>query len=62
MHYDFCSIHKTLRVTPAMAAGVTDHVWSVADIVAMIEAAEPPPAKRGPYRKRADLLGEETAA
>jgi integrase len=30
MHY-FCRIHKTLRITPAMAAGVTDHVWSVAD-------------------------------
>jgi IS1 family transposase len=53
MHYNFCRIHKTLRITPAMAAGVTDHVWDVADIVSMIEAAEPAPAKRGPYRKRA---------
>jgi hypothetical protein len=34
-----------------MAAGVTDHVWNVADIVSMIEAAEPAPAKRGPYKK-----------
>jgi hypothetical protein len=41
MHYNFCRIHKTLRITPAMAAGVTDHVWSVADVVSMIEAAEP---------------------
>jgi IS1 family transposase len=53
MHYNFCRIHKTLRITPAMAAGVTDHVWNVADIVAIIEAAEPAPAKRGPYKKRA---------
>jgi len=53
MHYNFCRIHKTLRITPAMAAGVTDHVWDVADIVSMIEAAEPLPAKRGPYQKRA---------
>ena len=53
MHYNFCRIHKTLRITPAMAAGVTDHVWDVADIVSMIEAAEPAPAKRGPYKKRA---------
>jgi len=53
MHYNFCRIHKTLRTTPAMAAGVTDHVWSVADIVAIIDAAEPVPAKRGPYKKRA---------
>jgi hypothetical protein len=35
------------------AAGVTDHVWSVADIVTIIEAAEPAPAKRGPYKKQA---------
>jgi hypothetical protein len=53
MHYNFCRIHKTLRITPAMAAGVTDHAWDVADIVSIIEAAEPAPAKRGPYRKRA---------
>jgi IS1 family transposase len=53
MHYNFCRIHKTLRITPAMAAGVTDHVWSVADIVSMIEANESAPAKRGPYKKRA---------
>lgn len=33
-------------------AGVTDHVWSAADIVAMIEAAEPAPTKRGPYKKQ----------
>jgi IS1 family transposase len=51
MHYNFCRIHKTLRITPAMAADVTDHVWSVADIVSIIEAAEMP-AKRGPYKKR----------
>jgi hypothetical protein len=53
MHYNFCRIHKTLRITPAMAAGVTDHVWSIHDIVAIIEAAEPAPAKRGPHRKQA---------
>lgn len=30
MHYlNFCRIHKTLRVTPAMEAGITDHLWSV---------------------------------
>ena len=39
MHYNFVRIHQTLRVTPAMAAGVTARLWSVADIVAMTEAA-----------------------
>jgi IS1 family transposase len=53
MHYNFCRIHKTLRITPAMAAGVTGHLWSVADIVAIIEAAEPASTKRGPYKKAA---------
>jgi hypothetical protein len=51
MHYNFCRIHKTLKITPAMAAGVTTTLWSVADIAVMVEAAEPPPATRGTYRK-----------
>ena len=38
MHYNFARIHKTLRVTPAMEAGVADHVWSIAEIVALIDA------------------------
>lgn len=35
MFYNFCRIHKTLRVTPAMAAGVTDHVWSLEEVVSL---------------------------
>jgi IS1 family transposase len=38
MHYNFCRIHQTLRVTPAMAAGVTDHVWDAADIAALLDS------------------------
>lgn len=37
MNYNFCRIHKTLRVTPAMAAGVTDKLWEISDVVAMLE-------------------------
>src|SRR5258706_11486497 len=37
MHYNFCRIHKTLRVTPAMAAGVTDRLWGIGDIVKVLE-------------------------
>lgn len=37
MHYNFARIHKTLRVTPAMAAGVSDHVWSFEEIVALTD-------------------------
>jgi IS1 family transposase len=52
-YYNFVRTHKTLRVTPAMAAGVTDRLWEMADLVAIVEAAEPKPAKRGSYKKRA---------
>ncbi len=34
MHYNFARIHKTLRVTPAMEAGVSTHVWTIEEIVA----------------------------
>ena len=32
-YYDFCRIHRSLRVTPAMAAGITDHIWSVRELL-----------------------------
>lgn len=38
--YNFIKIHRTLRVTPAMAAGVTDRLWEVADLVSLLEAEE----------------------
>ena len=53
--YNFVRIHKTLRVTPAMAAGVSDRLWEVADIVTLVEAAEAPAKKRGAYKKREAL-------
>jgi hypothetical protein len=37
MNYNFCRIHKTLRITPAMAAGVTDRLWEIGDIVKVLE-------------------------
>lgn len=50
--HNFCRIHKTLNVTPAMAAGITDTLWSLEDIAERIEANRPQPGKRGPYKKR----------
>jgi hypothetical protein len=52
MHYNFMRIHRTLRITPAMAAEVTDRLWSIEDIAAMIEASAPAPKKRGTYKPR----------
>lgn len=40
MHYNFCRVHKTLRVTPAMEAGLADHVWSLDEVVALLELRE----------------------
>ncbi len=37
MDYNFCRIHKTLRVTPAMEAGIADHPWSFEELVALLE-------------------------
>ncbi len=37
MHYNFCRIHQTLRVTPAMEVGIADHVWTLAELVGLLE-------------------------
>ena len=40
LHYNFARIHQTLRVTPAMEAGIADHVWSIDEIVALLDEGE----------------------
>ncbi len=59
--YNFVRIHKTLRVTPAMAAGLTDRLWEMKDIVALLEAQEAAdiPKKRGPYKPRVARIGSQ---
>jgi len=37
MYYNFCKVHQTLRVAPAMEAGLTDHVWSLQELVELLE-------------------------
>jgi hypothetical protein len=51
VYYNFARIHKTLRITPAMAAGLSDPVWSPEEIVMMADSYLPKPGKRGPYKK-----------
>ncbi len=50
--YNFVRIHSSLRVTPAMAAGVTERLWDMTDIVKLIDDVAPKPVPRGPYKKR----------
>jgi hypothetical protein len=52
MFYNFVRIHSTLRTSSAMAAGITDRLWEMADIVALIDAREEAPTRPATYRKR----------
>jgi hypothetical protein len=38
MYYNFVRVHKTLRVTPAMEAGIADHVWTMQELVSLLDA------------------------
>ena len=51
--YNWTRQHKAHKLSPAMAAGITDKLLSMSDLAEMIDAAVPKPGKRGPYRKRA---------
>lgn len=53
VHYNFCRMHKSLRMSPAMAAGVSDTLRDVEWIVSLIDARAPQPGPRGSYKKRA---------
>jgi IS1 family transposase len=52
VHYNFCRVHTTLRVSPAMAAGASDTLRDVEWIVSLIDARAPKPGPRGPYKKK----------
>ena len=52
VHYNFVRVHKSLRMTPAMAAGVSETLHDMEWIVGLIDARAPEPKKRGPYKKR----------
>jgi hypothetical protein len=53
MHYNFVPRHQTLRVSPAMEAGVTDHLWTIEDILSLVP--QPKAGPRGPYKKRKEV-------
>jgi IS1 family transposase len=49
--YNFARQHKAHKLSPAMAAGIADRLWSMEDIAALIDARAPKPGKRGPYKR-----------
>lgn len=52
VHYNFCRIHKTLKTSPAMAAGIADTLWSLENVIAKIAEMAPAPKPRGPYKTK----------
>ena len=50
--YNFARIHKTLRITPAMAAGLSASTWTLEDIITMADSYMSKPGKRRPCNKR----------
>lgn len=52
VHYNFVRVHKSLKITPAMAAGVSETLHDMEWIVGLIDANAPAPKKRGPYKPR----------
>ena len=51
-HYNFCRVHKTLKTTPAVASGITDHVWPLSELIGLLEQAENVSTRRGSYQPR----------
>jgi hypothetical protein len=54
MFYNFVRMHSTLRMSPAMAAGITDRLWEMSDIVALIDVRAEAPKRPATYRKRGE--------
>jgi hypothetical protein len=48
--YNYVRQHKAHKLSAAMAAGIADKLWSVADLAEMVDASLPKPRKRGPYK------------
>ena len=57
--YNYCRPHQTLKgKTPAMAAGLTDHVWKLPELIALLEEAENVPTTRGRYAKTRERVAD----
>jgi IS1 family transposase len=58
MHYNFCRVHQTLGTTPAVAAGVSDHVWKIDELIGLLDEAERMPVTRGRYAKTRSRISD----
>jgi hypothetical protein len=58
--YNFVKMHRTLKCSPAMAAGISAKLWSMDDIVKLIDAQAEAPKSRGPYKTKARLAAENS--
>jgi IS1 family transposase len=56
--YNFVRMHSTLRMSPAMAAGISGRLWDMSDIVALIDAREEAPKRPATYRKRTEAVAQ----
>ena len=56
--YNWIRIHKTLRVTPAMEAGLTDRLWTWDEVIAMMDEIAPKPGRPKSYKKRGEEISK----
>ncbi len=49
-HYNLCRVHEALRITPAMALGVTDHIWTIGELIEAATEPEPEGKRVGRFR------------
>jgi hypothetical protein len=62
-HYNFCRVHETLRTTPAVALGITDHVWSIGELIdAALKAVPFKPTPTAPDQRKQFRVIEEGRA
>jgi hypothetical protein len=48
-HFNLCRVHESLRITPAMAMGITDHIWTIGELVDAALADDNPAPQHGPF-------------